>query len=160
MPNDTPYPIFVRKTGTLLCSILLLLVPVTLPAQVLPPDFQLIRGPANFILGKITGITQDRQGYIWMAEQRTGCLTRFDGHTFKRYYHEPGNPNSLYSANVEGIAADSSGHIWITCATHYFGSVDRFDPVSETFTHFTQDPQVIVDRRLAIAHAIEASGRR
>jgi signal transduction histidine kinase/ligand-binding sensor domain-containing protein len=143
MPNDTPYLIFVRKAIKLVCALLFLVFPEILHTQVLPPDFQFIRGPANFILGKITGITQDKRGYIWMAEQRTGCLTRFDGYTFKRYYHVPGNANSLYADNVEGVAADSSGHIWITWVTANIGGVDRFDPVSETFTHFASDQKEV-----------------
>ncbi|MBU0606401.1 MAG: DUF4091 domain-containing protein, partial [Armatimonadetes bacterium] len=33
------------------------------------------------------------------------------------------------------------------------------DDISRDFTHFTKDPQVITDRRLAIARAIEAKAR-
>ena len=50
--------------------------------------------------------------------------------------HDPANPNSFGSHSVSSIGADSRGHLW-------FGTMDdgldRFDPATETFTHYRND---------------------
>jgi signal transduction histidine kinase/ligand-binding sensor domain-containing protein len=82
--------------------------------------------------GNVYAITQDLQGYIWFTSFSSG-LIRFDGREFKRYKHDPENPNSPASNLILSMAVDSSGMIWL--ATLGSG-LDRFDPSTNKFTHF------------------------
>jgi signal transduction histidine kinase/ligand-binding sensor domain-containing protein len=82
--------------------------------------------------GPAYAITQDLQGYIWFTSFSSG-LVRFDGREFKRYRHDPENPNSPASNMILSMAVDSSGMIWL--ATLGSG-LDRFDPSTNKFTHF------------------------
>ncbi|HLO81015.1 MAG TPA: two-component regulator propeller domain-containing protein, partial [Chitinophagaceae bacterium] len=82
--------------------------------------------------GNVYSITQDLQGYIWFTSFTSG-LIRFDGRDFKRYKHDPENPNSPASNSILSVAVDSSGMIWL--ATIGSG-LDRFDPSANKFTHF------------------------
>lgn len=60
----------------------------------------------------IQGITQDRQGFIWVGTE--SGLNRFDGHEFKTFYHLDNNPNSISSNQLNDIYADKNQDIiWI-----------------------------------------------
>lgn len=60
----------------------------------------------------IQGITQDRQGFIWVGTEFG--LNRFDGHEFKTFYHLDNNPNSISSNELNDIYADKNQDIiWI-----------------------------------------------
>jgi ligand-binding sensor domain-containing protein/signal transduction histidine kinase len=77
------------------------------------------------------GVTvQDRLGFLWFGTQYG--LNRFDGYRFKVFRHEPGQPNSLGGVYVRSLFVDHTGALWVGCDQ----SIDRFDPVTETFTHF------------------------
>ena len=58
--------------------------------------------------GPVHGITQTRDGYLWIAAERG--LVRFDGFTFKLFEPTALVPNSR--ATVRGIAADPAGDLW------------------------------------------------
>jgi signal transduction histidine kinase/ligand-binding sensor domain-containing protein len=90
----------------------------------------------NVNFGLITGITQDPQGYIWLASY-TG-LHRYDGYNDTRYSNDPGNPNSLVSNSLECVCSDKNGIIWI--GTNIMG-LDRFDPETGIFTHYHPRPK-------------------
>jgi ligand-binding sensor domain-containing protein/signal transduction histidine kinase len=79
---------------------------------------------------RVMNMVQDDLGYMWFGTLYG--LNRFDGYTFKVYLHERGNPNSLSGVDVEALFKDRDGALWIACEQ----SVDRFDPRTETFTHF------------------------
>jgi signal transduction histidine kinase/ligand-binding sensor domain-containing protein len=59
-------------------------------------------------------------------------LNRYDGYKFKVFKHEPGNPKSLSGVYVFSLFKDHSGHLWV--GTDDF--LDRFDPQTESFTHY------------------------
>jgi len=82
--------------------------------------------------GPSYAITQDQQGYIWFSSFTKG-LVRFNGKEFKNFKHEPENPNSLTSNEIISMAVDSLGLIWLAT---YGSGLDRFDPTTNTFTHF------------------------
>ena len=44
----------------------------------------------------------------------------------------PGNPNSLSGVFISSLFKDRSGSLWIGCDEF----LDKFDPVTETFTHY------------------------
>src|SRR5690606_3111211 len=56
--------------------------------------------------------------------------------TFRRYQHDPDNPQSLSNDRVLSILETSDGTIWIGTL---LGGLNRFDPETETFRHYTQN---------------------
>ena len=106
-------------------------------AQIQKVRFNLVEGVNGVTVGKITGITQDPQGYMWFADQTQTCITRFDGYRMTSFRNDPSNPNSLGGTYPECILADSSGVIWVG---FYGMGLDRFDPETNTFTHYRHQP--------------------
>jgi signal transduction histidine kinase/ligand-binding sensor domain-containing protein len=92
--------------------------------------FKRINPPKDPPLQGILGITQDPEGYLWIA---SNGLYKYDGHRYNYYSHDPANPNSLTSNRLETVFADKDGMIWIS--TYGYG-LDRLDPVSNRFTHY------------------------
>jgi len=82
-------------------------------------------------LGKITGITQDPNGYMWFCGQGQTRLYRYDGSSITSYKHDNKNENSLGFNFLLSLYADDEGNIWIGG-----GGLDRFNPVTGTFTHY------------------------
>ncbi len=79
---------------------------------------------------RVSDIVQDNLGFMWFGT--VAGLIRFDGYSFKVFVHEKGNPNSLSGVDVSSLFKDRDGALWIGCEE----SLDRFDPRTETFTHF------------------------
>ncbi len=97
--------------------------------------FAAFTGEEGLSSGSVFGITQDEHGFLWFA---TGDgLSRYDGYVFRIFRFDRGNPNSLSNNNIMAILQGQNGVLWL--ATNG-GGVDRFDPVSETFTHYRHDP--------------------
>ncbi len=113
-----------------------LLSAINSSAQIQQVKFNLITGTNGVSVGKITGITRDKYGFMWFADQSNHCLIKFDGSHMMRYHNVPNNPNSLGGYNLECLAVDSSGNIWIG---FYGMGLDKFDPVTGIFTHFRHD---------------------
>lgn len=95
--------------------------------KLLPPD------GLNFEF--VTGITQDINGIMWYSTKKG--LYRYDGNLLSSYKNNPLNPNSIINNLLESIYADFNGDIWIGSLGQ---GLDRFDPLSEIFTHFKHDP--------------------
>jgi ligand-binding sensor domain-containing protein/signal transduction histidine kinase len=100
--------------------------------------------PESNISPAVLAIYEDRQGIFWIGTKQGGLL-RLDlkTGTFKRYQHDPQNPNSLSYNTVSSIIEDSLGNLWI--GTGFFtedkgGGLNRFDKKSETFTAYRHDP--------------------
>src|SRR5687768_8514581 len=93
--------------------------------------FNKVLPPLRNFSGIVGGITQDNNGYMWIAT--SGGLYRYDGYRFRLYANDPANPGSLASSRLENVYADRKGMIWI--ATWAEG-LDRLDPATGTFTHF------------------------
>lgn len=82
-------------------------------------------------VGIINGIVQDRTGFLWIASP--DGLYRYDGYSFRAFKHHPTNTNSPSDNNILAIFLDRSGIVWLGTAG---GGLNRFDPATETFTHF------------------------
>ena len=83
----------------------------------------------------VGSIAQDRQGFLWFGTV-TVCIATTD--TISRPIGtKRGNPNSLSDDSVTTVYCDRAGTLWIGSE---LGGLDRFDPASETFTHFRHDP--------------------
>jgi ligand-binding sensor domain-containing protein/signal transduction histidine kinase len=88
---------------------------------------------------RVSQLVQDDRGFIWFGTQYG--FDRYDGYDFKVYVHEAGRVNSLAGAFIYSLFKDRSGMLWIGCNR----TLDRFDPRTETFTHYrieseTDDP--------------------
>jgi PAS domain S-box-containing protein len=79
---------------------------------------------------RVTQILEDDQGFIWLASNYG--LNRYDGNKFRVFKHEPGRPNSLSGVYIYSLFKDPSGVLWIGCEEF----LDKFDPVTETVTHY------------------------
>lgn len=98
--------------------------------------FTAFTGEAGLPSGNVYGIAQDDQGFLWFA---TGDgLSRYDGYAFRTFRFDRSNPNSLGHNTVVAIRPGRGGVLWLGTTG---GGVDRFDPVTETFTHHRHDPQ-------------------
>ena len=84
---------------------------------------------------KVSQIVQDDQGFMWFGSQYG--LNRYDGYKFKVFKHEPGVANSLSGVYIYSLFKDRSGTLWVGCDEF----LDRFDPVTETFTHYRIDTE-------------------
>ncbi|MDB4900976.1 MAG: hypothetical protein JWQ63_257 [Mucilaginibacter sp.] len=95
----------------------------------------------------ITGITQDSQGYLWLAA--FNGLYKYDGNNYTFYRSEAYNPNSLGTNQLEHIFANKDGIIRVAT----FGAgLDRLDPLTGKFTNFrhrTNEPGSLADNKVS-----------
>ena len=120
----------------LLLLVSLVMFPMTASAQTKSIKFNLVNGVNGIALGKINCIMQDRDGAMWFSDQTNRCITRYDGNSMTRYQNNTKDTNSLGGPYPECIAVDSNGILWIG----FWGyGMDRFDPATNTFTHYRFD---------------------
>jgi ligand-binding sensor domain-containing protein len=103
------------------------------PMQLLEGDdirFHQIHGVNSLSQTRATPTVQDRSGFLWFGTQ--DGLDRFNGYKFKVFRHVPGQSGSLSGVYVRKLFIDHTGALWVGCDR----ALDKFDPVTETFTHF------------------------
>jgi ligand-binding sensor domain-containing protein len=100
------------------------------------PVLTIVPNPAGVRWEAISGIAQGKDGFLWLGTH--AGLHRYDGYRFVSYFHNPDDRNSIASNKTESIVVSQSGIIWIGTFSE---GLDRFDPVTKTFTHFTHDPK-------------------
>jgi ligand-binding sensor domain-containing protein/signal transduction histidine kinase len=83
----------------------------------------------------ITCILQDEQGFLWFGTQ--DGLNRFDGYTFKIFRPDVNDPASINDRWINSLFQDRQGFLWIGTR---LGGLNRYDPVSEQFSHYINDP--------------------
>lgn len=71
---------------------------------------------------------QDKDGYLWVGTW--GGLSRFDGHSFTSFKHNPDNPLSIYGDVVHQIKEDQKGDLWVLSRD----GLSKFNPQTENFT--------------------------
>lgn len=79
----------------------------------------------------ITSITQDREGFLWIATE--DGLNRFDGNNFKVYRNIPNDSLSLINNHVTKIQEDRQGRFWIATLK----GLCLYDRVMDRFTQFS-----------------------
>jgi len=62
-------------------------------------------------------------------------LNRYDGYNFKVFKHDPERPESLGGVYIYSLFKDRAGTIWVGTDQ----SLDRFDPLTEKFSHYHFD---------------------
>ncbi len=78
----------------------------------------------------VRDITQDQQGYIWIA---TGSgVSRFDGYEFKIFRNDPADSTTLSGNDVWAIHTDRQNNIWIATEA----GIDRLDRSSLSFKRY------------------------
>ena len=123
------------------------LVPVYTKAQVAPDPvtlplvegkdirFTALTSEDGLSSGNVFGIAQDIQGFLWFA---TGDgLSRYDGYSFRIYRFDHDNANSLSNNSMVAVCKGRGGILWLATTG---GGVNRFDPATETFTHYLHEP--------------------
>ena len=92
--------------------------------------------------GEITDITEDWNGFTWVAT--TDGLFRFDG-TEVKSYHDFDNSGILHHSHVYSILVDQDKKIiWLGTRA----GLVKFDPLTESATHYTnhvEDPSSLAD---------------
>ena len=83
---------------------------------------------------------------MWFGSQYG--LNRYDGYKFKVFKHEPGVANSLSGVYIYSLFKDRSGTLWVGCDEF----LDRFDPVTETFTHYRIDTPGAQGETVPVTH--------
>jgi PAS domain S-box-containing protein len=91
-------------------------------------------------------IVQDDQGFMWFGSQYG--LNRYDGYKFKVFKREPRVANSLSGVYIYSLFKDRSGTLWVGCDDF----LDKFDPVTETFTHYRIDTTASQGETVPVTH--------
>lgn len=80
-------------------------------AQIGQLSFRHITRSTGLPVDKVTALAQDSSGFIWIGSEEG--MFRYDGFTFKAFYAEPGNANTLSENIITKIFVSSKGLIWI-----------------------------------------------
>lgn len=97
-----------------------------------PTEFKLYGGPVDQpFQTSIFDITQDKEGYLWIADATR--LYRFDGENYISYFNENHKSPPGIRLQIECIAVDSSGILWIG----WLGSgLESLDPKTGKFNQY------------------------
>jgi signal transduction histidine kinase/DNA-binding response OmpR family regulator/ligand-binding sensor domain-containing protein len=92
----------------------------------------------------ITALYKESKNLLWIGTMWDG-LIQFDPEsgTNRIFRHAPQNPTSLSHNTVSSICEDDSGYLWIGTGhilVQNGGGLNRFDPITETFRHYKNDP--------------------
>jgi len=82
---------------------------------------------------RVSDMVQDDQGFIWFGT--LNGLIRYDGYNFKVFKHDLERQASLGGVFIDSLFKDRAGTIWVGTDQ----SLDRFDPLTETFSHYHFD---------------------
>jgi PAS domain S-box-containing protein len=99
------------------------------------PNYQIehLTSDAGLSSNSVISIVQDVQGFMWFGTW--GGLNRYDGYSFKTFYHNPTDTTSIPQDWVESLYVDSKGTLWV--GFHAGGGLARYNPGTETFTRFS-----------------------
>jgi signal transduction histidine kinase/ligand-binding sensor domain-containing protein/CheY-like chemotaxis protein/HPt (histidine-containing phosphotransfer) domain-containing protein len=81
----------------------------------------------------VLAIAQDADGFMWFGSQ-TG-LSRYDGYRMTNYRNMLGDPRSLAHNWIRVLFVDRNRQLWVGTD----GGLDRFEPATQTFTHFVPE---------------------
>lgn len=100
----------------------------------------------------IKNIISDGKDGMWVGSW--GGLQHFNPVTgkFTVYAHDDDNPDSLASNDLNALALDSRGGVWIGT---WPGGLDYLAPGSQRFQHHQVDPNPVPDARVNIVRALQ-----
>ncbi|HXB94647.1 MAG TPA: two-component regulator propeller domain-containing protein, partial [Puia sp.] len=79
---------------------------------------------------KVSGVTQDKDGIIWIST--SNGLNRWDGYGFTRWFANPDDTTTLLANEIEDLVADKTGNLWLETA----GGICRFNTVTHRVSRF------------------------
>ncbi|MDX1389569.1 MAG: two-component regulator propeller domain-containing protein, partial [Acidobacteriota bacterium] len=127
----------VGKRNSLACGFACLIIAVTPGVSVggeVAMHFERVGAKGGPPPDVITTVYQDPTGFIWIGA-RDG-LTRFDGHSFVVFEHDPADPTTISDNAIRTVYEDSRGNLWIGTNT---GGLNRLDRANWEFEHFRHD---------------------
>ncbi len=75
-------------------------------------------------------ILRDSKNFTWVGT--VNGLNKYDGHSFRHYFHKSTDSSSIQSNVVKAIVEDKSGVIWVGTE----GGLDKLDRNTDKFTHY------------------------
>jgi ligand-binding sensor domain-containing protein len=99
-----------------------------------------------------SAITQDGQGFLWLATQ--AGLIRWDGYREKSYRADPQDPHSLPDNYVMAVHTDELGRLWVGTSS---GGLALYDPDLDRFVVIGAGAGGLVDPDVTV---IAADGSR
>jgi ligand-binding sensor domain-containing protein len=124
----------------LLCFLVCLIFSPCINSQQAELQFEniLVEGgmPVN-----VKNIYQDKTGYLWFATW--SGLYKYDGYNFISYKHDIEDSTSILDNTLSVVYEDMDGLFWIGSRL----GLERFDPKTETFLHFTPNPSDTGDNK-------------
>ena len=111
--------------------ILCLLLSVYSDAQYTPGNFTQYTEKDGLPGVEVTDLLVDKQGYIWLGT--VNGLARYDGYTFKRFYFNPNDTNTIHGLTVWSLFEDRKGRIWVSAGPSY---LNMYDPVTQKFFQY------------------------
>src|ERR1035437_9452019 len=80
---------------------------------------------------QINSLLVDRLGYVWTGT--LNGLARYDGYTFKRFYFNPNDTNTLHGLEIWAMLEDRKGQIWISSTPSF---LDVYNPIDQKFRQY------------------------
>ena len=99
-----------------------------------------LTNPISISSDLISGITEDRNGNVWVATTGGG-LNKYDPikNGFSTFFAKPSELNSLFSDDIYSIFASDSGRIWIG----YENAFSSLNITTGEFKHYVPDSESI-----------------
>lgn len=75
---------------------------------------------------------QDRTGFIWLYDDNSDALIRFDGHYFKYFRSSATDPKALLNTNIKEVVENPNGTLWI----RHEAGFSMYSPQTEHFVNY------------------------
>ncbi len=99
-------------------------------------SFEKITIETGLSQNNVFAIIQDRQGFMWFGTE--DGLNCYDGYNCKIYQNIYGDETSLSDNKILSLFEDHDGYLWVGTK---FGGLNRFDPLTDQFTHYKYNPE-------------------
>jgi len=84
---------------------------------------------------RVWALTEDTEGGLWVGTLGGISVLDVRSGRFTRYINDPDDPQSLGTDAIFAFYQDLAGAMWIGT---WGGGLDRFDPTTQTFSHYTE----------------------
>lgn len=93
----------------------------------------------------VRSVAQDSTGFLWFSTW--DGLSRYDGYTFKNYYHNPDDQTSIPYFSLLRIVVDRYNNVWIQSEGR---SIALYDRANDCFIREKTDPDLFQRQDIAI----------
>jgi len=120
----------------ILTSIIYLYTSINVFSQTSNIKFEHITIKEGLSQSAVNVIIQDSRGFLWFGTQ--DGLNRYDGYTFKKYFYDSQDTNSVSAKYINDICEqDNTKVLWIATEG---GGLNRFDLETQKFKHYKYTP--------------------